>query len=318
MDEKLQLEDVKQQPVSPRQHRANDLRRSFRRLASNKLSLVGLGIVSVFLFMMIFANWIAPYPQDANGAIHFGDRFSPPSWQHWFGTDEAGRDILTNIIFGTRITLLGALLVQILNAGIGIPVGMVAGYMGGKIATILMRIADVFMTIPPLVLALVATTVFRPNLELEIIAVAISFWPWLARVVYSVVLSLREEQFVEAAKLAGKGRLSIMFGDIFPHLSSVLSVKMTLDTGFAILFIATLSFLGLGGPGSTPDWGYMAAIGRNGLPNIWWPVTFPGLTIFVAVLGFSLLGDGLRDFLDVQLESVGNIPKQLMQKVAKS
>jgi peptide/nickel transport system permease protein len=153
-------------------------------------------------------------------------------------------------------------------------------------------------------LALAATTVFRPDLTTEIFAAAIAFWPWLARIVYSVTLSIKEEQFVEAGKLAGKGSFSIMFGDIFPHLTSVLTVKMTLDTGFVILFISTLSFLGLGPQEPTPDWGYMAAVGRNYLPDIWWITAFPGVLILLAVLGFSLLGDGLRDFFDVQLDTV--------------
>lgn len=254
--------------------------------------------------MMIFADWITPYPQDAAGAIHLASRLKPPSWNHLFGTDEAGRDIFTRIIFATRTTLVAAVMVQALVAAIAIPAGMVAAYIGGKLATGLKMISDVFMTIPALVLAIAATTVFKPDLNVEIFAAALAFWPWLARLVYSVVLSVKEEQFVEAARLAGKGRFSIMFEDIFPHLASVLTVKLTLDTGFMILFISTLSFLGLGVQDPTPDWGYMAAIGRNYLPDIWWITTFSGLFIFIAVLGFGLLGDGLRDFFDVQLDSV--------------
>jgi peptide/nickel transport system permease protein len=275
---------------------------SFRRLTSNKLSVLGLGIVLAFVFMALFANWIAPYPEDATGAIHLSSRLEPPSIQHPFGTDIAGRDILSRIIFGTRITLPAALAVQGLIALIAIPVGIVAAYKGGIVATLLLRISDVFMTIPPLILALAATTVFKPDLTIEIIAAAIAFWPWLARVVYSAAVSVKQEMFVEAAKLAGKGSLSIMFGDILPHLISVISVKITLDTGFTILFISTLSFLGLGVQEPAPDWGYMAAVGRNYLPQIWWLATFPGIFILLAVLGFSLLGDGLRDFFDVRLE----------------
>jgi peptide/nickel transport system permease protein len=266
--------------------------------------VVGLAIVGSFLFMLIFAPFITPYPADATGAIHFAVRLQPPSWAHPFGTDNAGRDILTRLVYGTRTTLVGAIIIQALIALIAIPVGMIAAFKGGNLAMILLRISDVFMTMPPLMLALAATTVFRPDLTTEIFAAAIAFWPWLARVVYSVTLSVKEEQFVESGKLAGKGSFSIMFGDIFPHLTSVLTVKMTLDTGFVILFISTLSFLGLGVQEPTPDWGFMAAVGRNYLPDIWWLTAFPGLFILFAVLGFSLLGDGLRDFFDVQLDTV--------------
>lgn len=274
----------------------------FRRLISNRLSMFGLLIVVSFFVMALFANWIAPYPEDASGAIHLSSRLEPPNLQHPFGTDIAGRDILSRVIFGTRTTLPAALAVQALIAVIAVPVGIVAAYRGGMVASVLLRISDIFMTIPPLILALAATTVFKPDLIIEILAAALAFWPWLARVVYSAAVSVKQEAFVEAAKLAGKGSISIMFGDIFPHLISVISVKITLDTGFTILFISTLSFLGLGVQEPTPDWGYMAAVGRNYLPQIWWLATFPGIFILLAVLGFSLLGDGLRDFFDVRFE----------------
>lgn len=274
----------------------------FRRLISNRLSMFGLLIVVSFFVMALFANWIAPYPEDASGAIHLSSRLEPPNLQHPFGTDIAGRDILSRVIFGTRTTLPAALAVQALIAVIAVPVGIVAAYRGGMVASVLLRISDIFTTIPPLILALAATTVFKPDLIIEILAAALAFWPWLARVVYSAAVSVKQEAFVEAAKLAGKGSISIMFGDIFPHLISVISVKITLDTGFTILFISTLSFLGLGVQEPTPDWGYMAAVGRNYLPQIWWLATFPGIFILLAVLGFSLLGDGLRDFFDVRFE----------------
>jgi peptide/nickel transport system permease protein len=284
-------------------YRLDDWRRGFRRFASNKLSLVGLGIVGAFIFMMIFAPWITPYPQDATGAINLFNRLQPPSWAHPFGTDNLGDDILTRCVFATRTTLLAAVSVELLIASIAVPVGMIAAYVGGKVANGLLMISNIFMTIPALMLALAATTVFPPSLTTEIFAAAIAFWPWLARLVYSVVVSVKEEQFIDAAKVAGKKKTSIMFGDIFPHLASVLTVKMTLDTGFMVLFIASLSFLGLGVHLPTADWGQMAATGRTYLPQLWWFTTFPGIFIFIAVLGFSLLGDGLRDYFDVQLDT---------------
>ncbi len=283
-------------------YRLEDWKRGIHRFRKNPLSIFGLAVIVVLAVMALAADIISPYPEDAYGAVQFERRFQPPSPSYPFGTDEAGRDVLTRIIFGTRISLAAAVLIQAYVTVAATTLGLIAGYVGGRVSSIVMRTADIFMSIPPLLLALVAASAFQPDLGTVILAVSLAWWPWKTRVVYSVVLSLREEQFVEASRLIGRGRLSIMFKDVLPHVIPVVVVKATLDMGFVILFISSLSFLGIGVQEPTPDWGMMISLGRKYLPEFWWLSTFPGLFIFAAVMAFSLLGDGLRDLLDVQLE----------------
>lgn len=286
--------------TSTAKHRFNAFRERLTQISGNRTFLIGLSIVVAFVFMGAFANLIAPYPNDATGAVNFNAILQPPSLKHLFGTDDAGRDILSRLLFGTRISITAAFLVEGLVVAIGVPLGMIAAYKGGKTSTVIMRIGDAFMAVPPLLLAFVATTAFRPNLSTEIVAVSLAWWPWISRLAYSVVISVKNELFVDVGKVMGRGTLSIVFRDILPHTFPVIIVKFTLDMGFVILFVATLSFLGLGVQEPVPDWGGMISIGRQFLPTDWWYATFPGLFILFAVIGFNLMADGLRDLLDVE------------------
>ncbi|MFQ5855888.1 MAG: ABC transporter permease [Anaerolineae bacterium] len=274
--------------------------RTWRRLRRSPLSLVGLTMVISLVMMAVFAPQIAPYPEDAR-TVHFEQVFRPPGLEHLFGTDEVGRDILSRVIIGSRISLTLGIVVLTIAVGVGVPLGLIAGYYGGWIQIVIMRITDVFLSFPPLVLALAVSAVLPPTLQNSIIAISFGWWPWYTRLVEGMTLSAKEEGFVEASRSLGARPLYICFREILPNLSSIVLIKATLDIGYAILVGAALGFLGLGVQPPTPEWGTMAAEGRLHLPNRWWLTTFPGLAIFVTVFAFNLLGDGLRDAFDVEL-----------------
>ncbi|WP_342809519.1 ABC transporter permease [Natronosalvus hydrolyticus] len=288
------------------ENRIESAKRIAYRFRQNPLSLAGLAIILGLVFIAVFAPYIARHPQDAGymgePAVDFANRFAEPSWEHPFGTDQAGRDILSRVIFGTRYSLVLGVFVLTFAIGIGVPVGLVAGYVGGALGTLLMRITDVFLSVPPLVLALAVAVPLQPSLRNAMIAIAIVWWPWYARLVYGEVVSVREEQFVEASRGIGASRIRIMFREILPNVLAPITVKFSLDMGYAILIGAGLGFLGLGAQPPTPEWGTMISEGRVYLPAQWWYSTFPGLAIFIAVLGFNLLGDGLRDVFDVEVK----------------
>ena len=286
----------------PEAYRLEGWKRAINRFKRNPLSMAGLVIVVGLVLMGLLADYVSPFPMDAKGRVDFVNKLLPPSSMHIFGTDEVGRDVLSRIMFGARIDISSAVIVQFMVTVVGVVLGMIAGYVGGKTNSVIMRTADVFITIPPLVLALAATTAFTPDITTAILAVTIAWWPWYTRLVQSVVLSVKEEQYIEASRAIGKGPLGIIFGDIFPNIVSVVTVKFTLDIGMVILFMASLSFLGLGVQPPTPAWGTMISEGKYYLPEYWWMSAFPGIFILLAVIGFSLFGDGLRDAFDVQLE----------------
>ena len=266
-------------------------------LRKSPLSMVGLFIVVLVLVLAIFGPWIAPFPDDAGATVNFAERLQPPSWKHWFGTDIVGRDVLSRVIVGARISMIIAACVIVLAVLIGVPIGIIAAYWGGWLGNVLMRINEVFLAIPSLVFVLAVAALLGPSLPVVIAAIALAWWTWFARLAYGEALHIKEEQFVEAAQVSGARGLRIAFGEILPNLTSVLIVKITLDIGYVILLGAALGFLGLGVQPPDPEWGIMVAEGRDQLPNAWWLTTFPGLAIFITVIGFNLLGDGLNDLL---------------------
>lgn len=281
--------------------RGESWRRSWRRFARNPTAVAGLVITIVVILIALLAPLIAPFPASAGSYVDFTNTLKAPSWPHVLGTDNAGRDLLTRIMFGYRISLVLVAVVLAVGVPIGVVIGLAAGYFGGWVETILMRITDVFLSVPALVMAMAITAVLTPNLINAMIAVSALWWTWHARLAHSIAVSLKQEEYIDAARLMGAGPLHIMFREMLPNALSAILVKVTLDAGFVILIGASLSFLGLGVQPPQADLGTMVAAGINDLPKAWWETVFPGLAIVLAVLGFNLLGDGLRDLFDVEL-----------------
>ncbi len=271
------------------------------RAKRNPLTVIGLFLVAVFLLLAALAPWIAPYPQDV-WAVHPEERFSPPSTQHWFGTDELGRDIFSRVIFGTRISLRIGMIVVVLAFAIGVPLGLIAGTFGGLLDEILMRVTDMFLSFPPLLLAMAISATLGASLENAMVAIAIAWWPWYARLIRSEALSIRERDYVEAARAAGATWVRLLFRHVLPNSLAPVIVQASMDFGSVILTSASLSFLGLGAQPPTPEWGLMINIGRSYFLTHWWIVTFPGLAILITVLSFNITGDGLREILDPKAE----------------
>jgi peptide/nickel transport system permease protein len=282
--------------------RKEGLARSWVRFRKNPLSMAGLTFLALITLAALLAPWIAPYPQDASLGVHFDKALSPPSREHFFGTDEAGRDIFSRLLFGARLSLMLAVIVLGISFSIGVPLGIIAGYYGGAVDEIIMRVTDVFSSIPALVMAMAVCVLLRPSLENSMIAIALVWWRSFCRLAYGETLSLKQEDFVTVSRSLGSSSSYIMFREILPNMTSSLLVKLTLDAGYAILVGTSISYLGAGASPPTPEWGIMVAEGRHALPGSWWASLFPGLAIFLTVLSFNLLGDGLRDFFDVKVE----------------
>lgn len=282
--------------------RKEGLARSWVRFRKNPLSMAGLTFLVIITAAAILAPWLAPYPQDAGLGVHFDKALSPPSREHIFGTDEAGRDIFSRLLFGARLSLMLAVIVLGIAFSIGVPLGVIAGYYGGAVDEIIMRVTDIFSSIPALVMAMAVCVLLRPSLENSMIAIALVWWRSFCRLAYGETLSLKQEDFVTVSRSLGSSSLYIMFREILPNMTSSLLVKLTLDAGYAILVGTSISYLGAGASPPTPEWGIMVAEGRHYLPGSWWASLFPGMAIFLTVLSFNLLGDGLRDFFDVKVE----------------
>jgi len=279
------------------------VRRGFSRFTDSNLSIVGLVMIATVFFVAIFAPYVAPYPADATGAVHYDKIGESPSIEHPMGTDTSGRDILTRVLFGARISLMMGVTVLSIAVTIGTTVGAVAGYAGGRVDDVLMRITDIFLAIPATLLALAVAAALEPSLTNAMIAIAFAWWTWYARLVRGEVLSVKEEEFIEASESMGAGTPRIIFKEILPNIVSPLTVKATLDMGAVILVGAGLAFLGLGASAPTPSWGNMISQGRAHVLSYWWIATFPGLAISFTVMGYNLVGDGLRDMFDVEVET---------------
>jgi peptide/nickel transport system permease protein len=272
--------------------------RGLRRFRRNRLGMAGLIVILALVAIAIFAPLIAPYPEDARGAVHVSDSLQAPSWSHLFGTDDLGADVFSRVLFGARYSLAVGLAVVGLAALIGVPLGAVSGYFGGWVNQIIMRITDIFLTIPGIVLALAIGAALGPGLFNATIALALVWWPGFCRLVQGQVLALRAQVFVEAAHVVGAPQGRIVFRHILPNTLTPVMVKISMDIGFAMLSAAGLSFIGIGAQPPTPEWGAMVSLGRLYMPDWWWVATVPGLAIFLAVFAFNMLGDGLRDALD--------------------
>lgn len=268
----------------------------WRSFARNRLAMVGLAIIILLILMAALANVLAPY------APSVGDlrttRLLPPSAAHWFGTDDQGRDILSRIMHGSRITLFVVVLVAVLAAPIGLVVGTVAGYAGGLLDAALMRITDIFLAFPRLILALAFVAALGPGIENAVIAIAITSWPPYARIARAETLTIRQADYIAAVQLIGASPWRIVLRHIMPLCLSSVIVRVTLDMAGIILTAAGLGFLGLGAQPPMPEWGAMIASGRQYVLDQWWVAAAPGAAIFIVSLAFNLLGDGLRDALD--------------------
>jgi len=281
-----------------REGRWRELRRQARSFARSASSMAGLTIVVLFLIVVAIGPSIAPYPEDARGAVHLERKLQPPSAAHWFGTDEVGTDVYTRVILGARVSLQIGLVITVIAALIGVPLGIVAGYLGGTLGELIMRVTDVFLSVPALILALAVVGALGPGIVNAMLALSLVWWPGYVRLVQGKTLALKQETYVEAARAVGTGRLRIVFVHILPNCVSPIVVKASMDMGMAILAAASLGFIGLGAQPPYPEWGAMISHGRNYLPTWWWYSAFPGLAIYLTVLGFNLLGDGLRDLFD--------------------
>nr|WP_099912885.1 ABC transporter permease [Puniceibacterium antarcticum] len=289
-------------PASRRQARLGQAYRTWSHLRANKLAMVGLGIVVVLILMAIFANIIAPYDPIRGGDLRT-ERLLPPSWAHLMGTDDQARDIFSRIVHGSRLTLMVVALVAVIATPIGLAVGTTAGYFGGWVDTVLMRITDIFLAFPRLILALAFVAALGPGIENAIIAIAITSWPPYARLARAETLTIRDADYIAAIRLQGAGSTRIIWGHVVPLCLSSVIVRVTLDMAGIILTAAGLGFLGLGAQPPQPEWGAMIAAGRRFMIDFWWVATMPGIAIFVVSLGFNLLGDGLRDVLDPKGET---------------
>jgi peptide/nickel transport system permease protein len=266
------------------------------------LTLIGVVIVLIICLTALFAPVIAPYPYDE---INPPERLLPPSRAHICGTDSAGRDVFSRIVYGSRISLQVGSTVVCLAAIFGSLIGLFSGYMGGVADEIMMRITDVFFSIPYLILAMAIAAALGPNLVNAMISLSIVWWPVYARLIRGQALLIRESTYVEAARGLGASNLRIIFRHVLPNSFLPVVVQASVDFGSAVLYAAALSFIGLGAQPPTPEWGAMISMGRNFLRDSWWYPTFPGVAILITVLAFNLLGDGLRDILDPRLKERG-------------
>jgi peptide/nickel transport system permease protein len=272
----------------------------FRKFAKDRPALVGLAVVVAIVIVGLLAPLLAPYPQDVS-ASHLLQRLKPPSLAHPFGTDYLGRDILSRVILGSRGALEIALMVVGLAMLIGVPLGLVAGYYQNPGAAAIMRVTDMFLAVPQLVLALALAQLLTPSLTSAMLALTLTYWPFFARIVYAETRRLKSALFIDALRCIGASGPRILFLHILPNCVSPIIVRATIGMGFTILVAAVLGFLGMGATPPDPDWGLAISESRQYLPDAWWFSTFPGLAIFLTVLGFNLLGDGLRDIVDPRL-----------------
>lgn len=287
------------QPAADKDSRRDMLARLLRPYLHNPLALVGFAILMVLVVTAIFAPLLAPYDPRA---IDLRARFVPPGRDHLFGTDAAGSDVLSRVIYGSRLVLMSGVVVLVISTIGGSLIGLIAGFRGGWVDEVIMRITDMFLAFPGLILAMaVVAALQRRGLLVVVVAIAIRWWAPYARMMRAQVLTLRELDYVDAAQAMGVPRHLILFRHILPNAVSPIIVQATLDLGYIILTAAALSFLGFGAQPGEPDWGRMVSDGREHLRDAWWVVTFPGVAILLTVMAFNLVGDAARDVIDPRL-----------------
>ncbi|MEZ5853231.1 MAG: ABC transporter permease [Hyphomicrobiaceae bacterium] len=271
-----------------------------RRLASDRVAMLGAVIIVALVAAALLAPVLSTHPADI-AEFHPAERLQAPSAQHFFGTDRMGSDIYSRMLYGARITITIAVVAIVVAVLIGVPIGLIAGYYRNWLSDLLMRVSDVFLAVPQIVLAIAIAQTLGPSIENVILALSLTYWPFWARLVYAETRASLNETYVEAAIALGASPWRVMVLHILPNISSSIIVRTTIGMGGTILTAAVLGFLGLGPPPPTPEWGRTIAESREFLPEAWWYATAPGLAIFLVVMGFNLLGDGLRDILDPKI-----------------
>jgi len=274
------------------------MKRAMRHFVFNPLSLLGVLFILILVFTGVLAPVLAPHDPVE---ISPDRRLTPPGSDNWLGTDEVGRDILSRIIHGARISLQIGVAIVFVAAVIGLIIGLISGYFGGVLDQTLMRFTDMFMSFPTLILAIAMTAALGPSLFNAVLAMIIVWWPIYARLIRGEVLAVKEKEYIRAIRALGARPFKIIFFHVLPNTIDVVVIRASIDFGNAVMFCAALSFIGLGAQPPQPEWGAMVTTGRDYLRDAWWLVTFPGLAIFLTVMGFNLFGDSLRDFLDPKL-----------------
>lgn len=281
-----------------RSKRVEEFQRIWYRYSRNYTSVFGLFLLLLIVVGAAFANYLAPYPEHAGAFVDFKAAKQSPSLKHPFGTDLVGRDIFSRVLFGYRFSLLMGVVVLSIAVPVGVTIGLVAGYFQDTwVETLLMRITDVFMGVPPLLLALTITAVLPPTLTNAMLAITVMWWPYVTRIVYALSKSISTESFILAAESVGASRAHILFREILPNCAGPIFTKITLDMGWVILMGSVLSFVGLGVKPPQPGLGTMVAEGSRYLPSVWWLTVFPALAIVLVIYSFNLIGDGLAEAL---------------------
>ena len=288
----------KQEEVVIKRDKYERVKKTWYKFSLNKMSIVGLAIVCLVLFLGVFQPIIAPYPDHVGAYVNFKQASISPNSTFWMGTDVVGRDIMSRVFYAFRGALTMGIGVLVVVVPLGGILGLIAGYWKGKwISTLIMRVTDVFLALPPLILALCVSAILRPTLFNSMMAICVSWWPWYTRLVYGMATTLRNELYVKSAELLGASKSHILFREILPNCLGPIFTKMTLDMGWVILTGASLSFVGLGEQPPIPALGTMVSDGAKFLPAQWWIAIFPALAIMLVVLGFNLMGDGVKDML---------------------
>ncbi|WP_118133560.1 ABC transporter permease [Oceanicella sp. SM1341] len=271
-----------------------------KRLLADRAAAIGAGLIAALVLVAILAPVLAPFPGDVS-EFHLTERLLPPDATHLFGTDRMGSDLFSRILFGARITIAIAVIAVGVSVAIGVPIGLVAGYYGGWSGGLLMRASDIFLAVPQIVLAIAIAQTLGPSVENVILALSATYWPFWARLVYAETRAMKGQVFIEAAQALGASDFRVMVLHILPNIASAIIVRTSIGMGATILTAAALGFLGLGAPPPTPEWGRTISEAREFLPEAWWYAAAPGFAIFLVVMGFNLLGDGLRDILDPKI-----------------